>query len=253
MLVSIAQAQLFFLALTRVMTILVQVPVFGSQVIPNQVKIALGFILTMMIVPWQESASQSDVLALFPFAAAILQEIIIGLLAGFAAVLVFGVFQMAGKIIELGSGFSSGQLFNPTLGEMGSAFDQFFMMTVLLYFLVTNGHHIFLLGIKQTFDILPVHSAIPGISLERVLTYTTNLMASAIKISFPIAVALMLADFSLGLLARVAPQIQVFFLGLPAKIWIALIALMLSIQVILPLSGSILSNIGNYMLGLLGA
>lgn len=252
MVVSIAQAQIFFLALTRVMAILVQVPIFGSQVIPNQIKIAFGIILTMFIIPWQPLEVDAEAMTLIAFAAAILQEIIIGLLAGFAVVLVFGAFQMAGKIIELGSGFSSGQLFNPTLGEMGSAYDQFFIMTTLLFFLITNGHHIFLLGIKQTFDVLPINSPVPGISLERLLTYTTTLMTSAIQISFPIFVALMITDFSLGLLARVAPQIQVFFLGLPVKIWIALFALMLSIQIILPLSGNLTAKIGDYMLGLLG-
>jgi flagellar biosynthesis protein FliR len=253
MVVSIAQAQMFFLALTRVMAILVQIPLFGSQIVPAQIKIAFGIILTMFIIPWQPLGAEVEAMTLFAFAAAILQEIIIGLLAGFAVVLVFGMFQMAGKIIELGSGFSSGQLFNPTLGEMGSAYDQFFIMTTLLFFFITNGHHVFLIGIKQTFDVLPINSAIPGISLETLLAYTTNLMTGAIQISFPISVSLMITDFSLGLLARVAPQIQVFFLGLPVKIWIALFALMVSIQIILPLSGNVTSNLADYMLGLLGA
>jgi len=253
MLISILQAQIFFLALTRVLAILVQIPIFNSDAVPNQIKLGFGIILTMMIVPWEPLGTDAEAIPLFPFAGAILQELIIGLLAGYAATLVFGVFQMAGKIIELGSGYSSGQVFNPTLGETGSAYQQLFVIVILLFFLVTNGHHVFIAGIKQTFDVLPVRSAITEISLETVIVYTTNLMASAIQIAFPIMVALLLTDISLGLLARVAPQIQVFFLGLPVKVWIALFALMVSIQIILPLSNNLFSNTAKYMLNLLGA
>ena len=251
--ISVAQAQLFFLAFTRVMVILIQIPYFNASYVPNQFRIAFGIILTMMILPWQPLAVDAVGLSMLEFGMALLQELIIGLLAGFGAVLIFGAFQTAGKLLELSSGFGSGQLFNPTLGDTGSAYDQIFIMTALIYFLVIDGHHLFIMGIKQTFDVLPLNSAIPVISVERLLGYTATLMVSAVQIALPVMAAILLTDFTLGLLAKVAPQIQVFFLGLPAKIGIALFALMLSFQIMLPVMGEMVGKIGKYMLGLLGA
>jgi flagellar biosynthesis protein FliR len=253
MIISVAQAQIFFLALTRILAILVQLPFFGSQVIPNQYKIALGFVLAIIVIPWQPLSADTQIMTFFEFAFATFQELMIGLLAGFAATLTFGAFQMVGKVLELGSGFGSGQVFNPTLGDVGSAYDQLFMMIVMLYFLFTNGHHVFLMGLKATFDVLPVHSAFPIFTIDRLLFYLTSLMGSAIQMALPVMAALFLTDMTLGLLARVAPQIQVFFLGLPVKIWIALVALALSFEIMLPFVGNAIDSLGKRMLGLLGA
>jgi flagellar biosynthesis protein FliR len=253
MVVSVPQAQIFFLALTRILAIIVQLPYFGSQIVPNQYKLALGVVLAMIVIPWEPLPADAQIMPFFEFAFAVLQELMIGLLAGFAATLTFGAFQMVGKVLELGSGFGSGQIFNPTLGDVGSAYDQLFLIVVMIYFLLTNGHHIFLMGLKATFNVLPVHSPFPSITIDRLLYYLSSLMTSAIQMALPVMAALFLTDMTLGLLARVAPQIQVFFLGLPVKIWIALIALALSFEIILPFAGNAIENIGKRMLGLLGA
>jgi flagellar biosynthetic protein FliR len=167
MIISIAQTQLFFLALTRVLAILVQVPVFGSEIIPNQVKVGLGFILAMIVVPWNPLPVDAVAVPWLAFAVLILQELIIGLLAGFAAALTFGAFQITGKLIDMSSGFGAGQVFNPAMSEAGGTMDQFFVLVVMLYFLLTNGHHIFLIGLQNTFKLLPLNQPLPAINPVR--------------------------------------------------------------------------------------
>ena len=146
MLVSIAQAQLFFLTLTRVLIIMVQIPIFSSRNVPNQYKIAFGVLLTMIILPWGDPVDETAALTLIPFAFAIFRELIVGLLIGFAATLTFGVFQIAAKVMELGSGFNAGQIFNPTIGDIGSAFDQLFVMVIMLIFLILKRSSCFYTG-----------------------------------------------------------------------------------------------------------
>lgn len=82
MLISIAQAQLFFLVLTRVMAIIIHVPNLGGQTIPNPVRIALGLVLAAIIIPWAPLPATAESMALLPFASSILKEIIIGTLIG---------------------------------------------------------------------------------------------------------------------------------------------------------------------------
>jgi len=253
MLISVAQFQLFFLALTRIMAILVTMPFLGGSTVPNSVKVSLGFILTITLIPWQPLSAESPVMGLFPFGLAILQELIIGLVAGFAVSLTFAVFQMVGKLMELGAGFSAGQIFNPTLGEMASSYDQLFMMVVFVYFFTINGHHMFLIGLEKTFQVLPVHSGLGNLAAERVITLFQTMIVSAFQLALPVMGAILLADLTLGLLARVAPQIQVFFLGLPVKVWLGIVALGISFSAILPLAGKVFLQMSQRMQYLLGA
>lgn len=252
MLVSIAQAQLFLLVMTRILAILLQVPVFGSAMIPTQVKIALGVILSIIMVPWQPLPQGTVEMSVFPFAFAVLQELIIGFLAGFAATLTFGALQIAGKVIDLSSGFASGQIFNPTIGETASALDQLFLMIVMLFFLVINGHHDFLLAIQKTFSFAPVMKPLIDLTPTRLLETSAVLITTGVQIALPVFGALFMADLAFGLLARVAPQMNVFFLGLPVKILITMVGLGLLFTVIFPLIGRMFREMGLKVIGILG-
>lgn len=253
MAISIVQFQYFFLVVTRILTILVQIPILNGQSVPNQFKLALGVIMALIVFPWSNFSPSTESMPLLVFFGAILQEIIIGLMAGFAAMMTFGALQMAAKVMELGSGFSAGQVFNPTLGDIGSAFDQFFLLVVVLFFFVTNGHHVFLMGIMRSFDVIPVFNQFEVITTQRLIYYFTAFFRFGVQLALPVFGAILLADLSLGLLSKVAPQIQVFFLGLPVKVWLGFLGLMLSIQVFLPLIRGLFSEMGQRMIGLLGA
>ncbi|MBI9044032.1 MAG: flagellar biosynthetic protein FliR [Anaerolineaceae bacterium] len=250
--ISIAQVQIFLLALTRVLAILAQIPVLSGTGVPNQVKIALGILFTMVISPGQYLPVEAPTLSFIPLGMALLNELIIGLLAGFAINITFSAFQMAAKVMEIGSGFGSGQMFNPALGNVGSALDQLFVMISVMFFFASDGYHIFFIGLQRTFEIFPIMSGIPDFTIVKVFSNFSILIFAAVQMALPVFAAIILADLTLGLLARVAPQIQVFFLGLPLKIWLGLIAMYLTIQIMLPIMESIFGSMGNRMLNILG-
>lgn len=251
-LISIAQAQFFFLALTRVLAVLSRLPVLGGQVIPSSVRISLGILLTLLLSPWQSITPETPALALFPFAFAILRELIIGLTAGLALDLTFGALQAAGELIGLGSGFAAGRYLNPLMGDSGSVLDQFFVMLAMLIFLVINGHHRVLAALAQMFEVLPLNASLKALPLDEILRTTSLLILNGIQIALPVFGALLLADLGLGLLARTAPQIQVFFLGLPLKVGAGLLVLGMSLAYTLPGLVALLEQIGPRMLSLLG-
>jgi flagellar biosynthetic protein FliR len=234
MTISVAQAQLFFLAFTRIMAIILHLPVFGGQNIPSQVRIGLGFALALVLIAWQPLPPETAVIGAFVYGVSIAKEIMIGTLIGFSADLAFGAIQMAGAAMGMGSGFESSRIFNPALGEAGSAFDQIFVMTAAMFFLVIDGHHQALIAIQHTFDIVPLQGSLPFSGLESIMKATSLFIATGIHLALPVMAALVLTDLTLGLLARVAPQVQVYFLGLPVKVVVAMIALGMSFAVIFP-------------------
>jgi len=248
MTISVAQAQVFFLAFTRIMAIIIHVPMLGGQNIPSQVRIGLGFILALVLIPWTPLPADAVVIGTFGYVISILKEIIIGTLIGFACDLAFGAIQIAGAAMGIGSGFESSRIFNPALGEAGSAYDQIFVMTATMIFLVINGHHLFIIALKNTFDLIPVNGALPFDGMQTVIKATSVFISSGIHMALPVMAALILTDLTLGLLARVAPQVQVYFLGLPVKVVVALITLAMTFAVTLPYMGTLFKSMAENML-----
>ncbi len=268
MTISIAQFQLFLLAITRIMAILVQVPVLGGRLIPNEVKIGLGVLVTLLLAPVAMPKQfplppEAPALPLLAYGVALARELAIGLMAGFAASATFGVLQMAGEFMSSGSGFAAARAFNPAFEGSGSSFDQLFLMVALLFFLVINGHHLVLIAVQQTFTALPLNGSLEQLgelaaggtlhSAERLLTLTLQLISAGTLLALPVMGAALLADLTLGLLARVAPQVQVFFLGMPLKVGLSLLVLAATLQVMTPALRDLLNTIGPRMLYLLGA
>ena len=246
--ISVLQAQLFFLAFTRIMAVLIHVPALGGQNIPSQVRIGLGMMLALVLLPTQPTPTDLEMIGAFAFGLAIAKEIIIGTLVGFAADLAFGAIQIAGSAMGMGSGFESGRIFNPALGEAGSAFDQIFVMTAAMVFLIMDGHHLVLIALQNTFTAVPLNGDLPVNGLEAVLKMTSVFVASGVHMALPVMAALFLTDLTLGLLARIAPQVQVYFLGLPVKVVVAMIAMGMTFAVVFPYLGSLFKTMTENML-----
>lgn len=250
MLISIAQTQIFFLVLTRVMAVIIHIPNLGGQTIPNQIRIGLGLVLAAILVPWTPLGVNVESMALLTFAAAILKEIIIGTIIGYAAILTFAVISIAGETMGIGSGFGSDRIFNPAIEQSVTPIGQLFVVISMLYFMAMNGHHIAIVALQKSFSLIPVNTPLPTFSVEILLKSTAQLIAVGIQIAFPIFAALLLTDITLGLLSRVAPQVQVYFLGLPVKIGLSLFALGLSLSIFFPRLSDIFSNLGSRMLSM---
>ncbi len=247
MIISVAQAQLFFLAFTRIMAIIIHVPMLGGQNIPTQVRIGLGLVLAVVLIPWQPLPPEAISIGAFAYGVAIGKEIMIGTLIGFAADLAFGAIQIAGSAMGMGSGFESSRIFNPALGEAASAFDQIFVMTASMIFLIIDGHHIFLIALQNTFNILPLNGQLPFEGMEAVVKVTSVFISTGIHRALPIMAALVLTDLTLGLLARVAPQVQVYFLGLPVKVVVAMVAMGMTFASIFPYLSTLFKSMAENM------
>jgi len=249
--ISVAQAQEFFLAFTRIMATIIHIPVLGGRMVPNQVRIGLGILLTMFLIPWQTLPTAAVSIGMIAYVIAIGKELLIGTVAGYSADLVFGVVQMAAEAMGLGSGFSSNRIFNPAIGEAGSSFEQFFVLLATMYFLAIDGHHQVLVALQKMFEVVPIQGTIPFSDPTLLLQITSQMIQAGIQLALPILAALLLTDLSLGLLARITPQIQVYFLGLPVKLGISLLAMGLVIVMVLPIVGNLYNDLGSKMLMLL--
>lgn len=252
MIIALAQVQVFILAFTRIMAAAVQVPVLAGRAIPNRVRVPLGLLLAVLLVPWAPLEADVEPLGLFGFGAALVREFVLGWAIGFVAALTFGAVQTAGEYVSTGGGFAAGRVINPAFDNASTALDQLFLILASLIFMSLNGHHLVLLGIAGTFRALPVAGPLPMFSLERLLTLSQSLLTAGLMLALPVLAASLMADLTLGLLARVAPQIQVFFLEAPLKVVIVLATLIASLGVIVPGLTALMRDIGPRMQWLAG-
>jgi flagellar biosynthetic protein FliR len=168
-------------------------------------------------------ADDAPILDVGPLLAAVVLQVAIGLSLGFVIFLLFSAVQAAGELIDLFGGFTVAPAFDPLSNAQSSTFGRFYQLLATTLLFVINGHILLIRGFMTSFDAISV----TGPTLE---DFSSNLLQTlglffiaAIEIAAPLLAALFLAEVGLGLLARAAPQMNVFLIGFPIKILLTLL------------------------------
>ena len=149
---------------------------------------------------------------------AVVVQVMIGLALGFVAQVLFSVFQAAGDFVDLSTGFAIVTLYDPFSNTSSSLFGRFYQLVAVTILFASHGHLLLVRGFYASFRAVPLGGPRLG-ALDRLLTHdVAALFTSALQIAAPILGALFVTEVALGLLARAAPQANVFLLGLPFKI-----------------------------------
>lgn len=225
---------LFLIIFARVSGIFSLSPFFGSKNIPAYIKIGLALFIALILLPVIITKPPAIAVPqeLFPYIGLIITEFIIGLIMGFASYLVFAAVQMAGGLIDAQIGFSIVSVLDPQSGMQLPLLGTFKYMLAMLLFLGINGHHVVLAALSESFQRVPIGSSI---SHESVVAQVTDMFAAsfafAFKIALPAIVTLFLLDVAFGIMARTVPQMNVFMVGMPAKIIVGLFMLAIALPV----------------------
>ena len=222
----------FFLIVCRVGTVLMIAPIFGNRNAPAQVKIAFSLLLSLILLPLVTANVTSLPESMPLFLGLVAREIVIGGIVGFAVLLLFTALQSAGHIVGLQMGFSLANVINPVTADHASLLDQFYGLLAGLIFLIINGHHALILAIARTFDMVPLDRTGPILPAAPVLFgWAREILAIASRVSLPVMAALLLTDIALAVVARSVPQLNVFVVGMPAKLLVGFGMLVITLPV----------------------
>ncbi len=232
---SLYTFEYFLMILVRVATFVYIAPFFGMANTPNRVKVGfsacVAIILYQVIQP-KEALVYSGVIE---FAIIVLKEGITGLLIGFAANICNSIVVFSGKVIDMEIGLAMASMYDPTTksqsGLTGVMYNYFIMMLLI----VTNMHHYILRALLDTFQIIPINGAVFDWShlMTSMTTYMTDLMVIGFRIVLPVFACSMILSCILGIMAKVAPQMNMFAVGMQIKVLIGLGIMFLTI-VLLP-------------------
>lgn len=225
------QYESILLIIVRITALLVAAPVFSDRRIPAYLKVGLGVILGILMVNVIPLTASHYTTAL-GFIGAVIRESLVGVSIGYAASLLFMGIQFSGQFVSLQMGFAAAQLFNPSTETNVPVIGEFYYMVAILLYLIIGGHRFMLEALRQSFDTIPLN----GLTFHNAFfDYLTKLSADvfviAMKIAAPIFVTIFLTEVSLGLLARLVPQMNIFIFGFPLKIMAGMIMIAMSMQI----------------------
>ncbi len=210
----------FFLVLMRCTGFIVTAPLLGHRSLPATVKAALavGFAIAMLSGAAVAPGAQAVALAA-PI------ELLLGLSLGFMLSLGFQAIELGGRLLALQLGLSLEAILNPLNPDPSTALDPFFGVLAGILFLALDLHVATIQILAGTFVSFPIGGAWP-VELGLVAGQLIVLMLElGTRIALPIALVLLLVELLVGLISRAIPQVNVFILGLPAKILVGVAAL----------------------------
>lgn len=226
-----AQFETLLLVFVRVSVMLFVYPVFSAPQIPVMVRIGLaGLISFVLFRALPMTAPLPDMGSLV---AAIVSQIVIGLIVGFVAYLVFMGVQFAGEILDMQIGFAVANVVSPQTQQQVTVIGELELTLATLVFLISNSHLLMLQGIGGSFHLLPL----PFVNLDpsvagNVIVFVEQAFFVVFQIAAPAAVALFIVNVALGLMARVAPQMNVFVVGFPLQVGVGLMMMAVSVPLL---------------------
>jgi flagellar biosynthetic protein FliR len=196
-------------------------PPFATSGLPRAVKTALAVALALAIT--STAAAHAPPAQVAPLLGSGVEQVIVGGALGFSTRLVFTAIEAAGGLIDLFGGFSLASAYDPLSLSQNSVFARFYSLLYTTLLFVTPAHLLIIAGFMRSFQQLPLDADMSMSKLAGSLVpATTSMFIAALQIAGPLIVVLFLADLSLGLLNRIAPQLNVFSLSFPLKIALTL-------------------------------
>ena len=228
--ININQFQIiaFSLVLLRCIGFFISWPIFNGQNVPVSLKVLLSLLVAIIcfsIVPETAYPKVTSYQALIILSA---KEMLIGFTIGFIATFFFHTVSIAGELISMAMGLSSAQIFNPALNMQQSAVNQLYFFLAAFLFLAIRGHHYFIIGLTESFQLVPLNVVLPRMShLGEFSLLGKKIIEVGLLLSAPVLVSILLVNISLGIMGRAVPQINVLITSLPVNALLGLSVLII--------------------------
>lgn len=198
----------------RIASVMMTMPVIGTQLVPARIRLFLAVALTLLVVPHIPTPPSLDPLSLSTWAI-IAEQILIGATIGFVLQLLFQIHVLAGQIVAMQMGLGFASMNDPTMGISVAVVAQVFTMLVTLLFLAVNGHLVVIEVLVESFTTLPLGEFFLVSDFQAVVLRFSWVMAAALLIGLPAITALLIVNLAFGVMMRAAPQLNIFTIGFP--------------------------------------
>lgn len=240
---SFEAIEYFLLILVRIASFVAVAPFFGNQGVPARTKIGFSAFIAIMLnfaLP-HETVTYTTVIQ---FAIIVVKEAIVGLLIGFAANICSSVALFAGKQIDTDIGLSMMTMFDPQTRENASITGLFYNYLIMLMLIVTSMDQFILRALVDSYKLVPVNHVVFNYDhlLQAFLSYMQAYLVIGFRIALPIFASILIVNVVLGIMAKVAPQMNMFAVGIQIKLIVGLVVMLLIIALLPSVSNFIFTE-----------
>ncbi len=233
----------FFLILVRMSAFIAVAPYFSMSQVPTKVKVGIAFSVSMLL--WFMVPEGTIVYeTVIDYAVIVLKEAVVGLLIGFGASLCNYIILFAGRIIDMDMGFAMVNVFDPVTKEQVSISGTLYNYLIMLCLLCSGMHTYVLRALIDSYQLIPINEAVFNINglYQGMLEFLSDYVIIGFRICLPIFMSIMVLNVVLGVLAKVAPQMNMFVVGMQLKILTGLVVMFVTVYLLPSISNFIFSE-----------
>lgn len=213
------------LLLVRVLGFMHFAPIFSNKSVPSHFRIGMAIFLTLMLSP--KAFAQSIPEAGYSLLFAVLANFALGFIMGFTANILFTVVVAGGEMMDAAMGFSSAQMFDPSLGGQTTIFGKFMSTLCIVIFFQISGPEMLIEGLARSLETFSIYDPNLKVNIGKIIHSTGDIINLGFILVSPIVLTILINDLILGLLSRAAPQLNAFQISFTIKPLIGLLILLL--------------------------
>jgi flagellar biosynthesis protein FliR len=228
---TVVQIELWLLVLIRVSVMVFMLPILNSDEVPQRLKAALSFFLSLILFPTLPHVAVAIPESVPAYIMLAVKEIYIGLVMGFAGTFVFAGLRFAGSWIDAETGFNMMQMMNPMAQEEDTPIGHLMFILFILLLLCTGGYMFYLQAIAESFRLIPLAGAdaASGGMVAVFLRMSTGAFLVGMKVAAPVVATLFLSSIGLAIIARIMPQMNVWMVGMPMKLALGMMTMIFAL------------------------
>jgi len=250
----ISGAAAFALILVRMTGLFIISPVFGRRNIPVYLKIGFSVVMSLILINTIQDDSLSNISNVYQYMLTVLKEFITGLMIGFVSYIFFSVIYFAGQLIDVQTGFAMVNVLDPANNIQLPITSNFYYIISMIVFLGIRGHHMLIKAIFDSYKFVPLGGAVFDDKIvEDFIRIFGEVLATGVKIAAPVTAAVILTDVALGILSKTIPQMNIFIVGMPLKIIMGIVVIMLSLPLFIMLLGDLFSRMNEEIINFINS
>lgn len=225
MTMTLLDIEFFFLILVRITGFVYTAPFFSLKNVPVRVKTGLSIFLAIIIL-FTFSNEPPEYAGVIGYAILVVKEAIVGIVLGFFTNIAYHILSFAGQFMDMEIGFSMVSQLDPISMIQTTITSNLYGYLVLLMMMITNLHHHFLKAIVDSFQIVPTGKAVINPAMyELMLRFMVDYFVIGFRIVLPIFASILLVNTVLGILTKIAPEMNMFVIGMQMKVFVGLFVL----------------------------
>lgn len=225
-------------------------PMTGSTNVPTRVRLMLSLAVTAIVVPLLPQVPAVSPFS-WPAIAIILQQLLIGVAMGFSLMLVFGAIVTGGQIIAMQMGLGFASMVDPQNGTQVPVLSQLYTLMTTLLFLGMDGHLILIRLLVDSFQLMPISDVgLDRDAFHAIAMWGSQMFAGALWLALPAMASLLMINMAFGVMARAAPQLNIFAIGFPVAMIMGFVVILYSLPNVVPQFSQLLEQ-GFALIGML--